>query len=90
MNAEFKDWILRQFDQTDSKATKQKKLDFLRTLKLEPDKAEQWISENIASWSVAYQRETKESAMICFPLDACLLLEALQEHFATDLAAITQ
>jgi hypothetical protein len=56
-------------------------------LKFEPDRTLQIISENLLAGDTTFIRQTKTTLVAYSPHDdACELLKAYQEHFARELA----
>jgi len=90
MNIGFRDWLIED----SNKWTREEKQNFLRMAKFEPDRAVQIISENLADWATVYC-STKGAGVVVANLhtaqaDADELFTAYKEHFALELAAITQ
>ena len=90
MNQGFRDWCIEQVMEQLKQLDSDSKQKFLRRLKFESDKVLQTISEGIHSWSMIYLVHSQEILHVDFKDDPKEILSALQEHFAAEMAAITE
>ena len=86
MDTKFKERIIRDHENMDPKS-KQK---FLRMLKFLPNQVLRIISENMPKWQQIHMTTATEPFYVDFELDPPELLKAFQEHFAAELATITE
>jgi hypothetical protein len=86
MNQRFKEWLIRDSDEW----SHQEKQNFLRMAKFRPDKAVQIISDNIWRWGTAAMCEIGSFDIFDVDSESREIFAAWQEHFANELAAITE
>jgi hypothetical protein len=86
MDATLKDWVIKKHEKLDPKS----KESFLRTMKFAPDQTLEVISSCVLFWGMSAACDTNKVVSQCLETDPPEILEALQEHFAEDIAAIAQ
>jgi len=88
MTEGFKNFMLRDVE----RLTGDQRRDFLRTLKFDPAFVERFIFENIMDWITSFMISSQKEAILCNDLkgDSRLLRIAYEQHFAEELALITQ
>ena len=82
MNARFREWVMKKHDQFDQ----QEKQDFLRMLKINPEKLLGIISSCVIGWTMIYSEETGK---IVYSYDnkgdSRDILRALKDHYDKEL-----
>jgi uncharacterized protein (DUF2249 family) len=86
MDTRFKERIIKDHENMDPK----NKQEFLRMLKFAPDQVLHIISDHMPNWQMNHMTTAAEPFYVDFDLDPPELLKAFQEHFAAELATITQ
>lgn len=87
MDKRFLAWIIKQHEKLEGK----NKHCFLQGLKFQPEGVLRFIKENLENWAmVAVATLGIPISIYGHDLLAKEVLEAFQQHFATDMAVITQ
>ena len=91
MDQKLKDWIIKQHELQYEQLGPDAKRDFLRLLKAEPAEVEQVFYDELYKWNAAGGYHLDMSFKVQDRRqEAQELLKAFQEHFAREMAAITQ
>ncbi len=88
MDPRFMNWIIKKHEEIDP----ENKQIFLKTLKFYPDLALSTISSALFNWGTVATFELHLNCLIIDDVerDSRDVLKALQDHFAKEMAAITQ
>ena len=85
MEQDFQKWLIKNHEKMDPKY----RPSFLRTLKFQPDKALNIIASNLNEWGLNFCYQTNSILHIFPDQDSRECLRAFQEHFAKELASVS-
>ena len=88
MDVIFKNWIVQKVEKDLKNAEQRRK--FLLALKFESAKVQEFISGAMHNWGMFCAVESEKPISQDFQTDPPEVVQALQEHFAKELATITQ